>query len=123
MNPKTYVREQWDRCLAVALLILGLIALLVGWIGMSGTPYVALQLPYILSGGLLGIFLLGASVALWLSADLRDEWRELHGVRELLKQHVESGVAPVAGARALNVENRAIPVTSRYGLATGEPGA
>jgi hypothetical protein len=79
-----WLRVQWDRAAAFALLVLGLLALLLGWIGVSGTPHVADQLPYIISGGLLGIFLLGASAVLWLSADLRDEWVEIHQTRLLL---------------------------------------
>jgi hypothetical protein len=34
-------------------------------------------MPYVVSGGLVGIFLLGLGGVMWLSADLRDEWREL----------------------------------------------
>jgi hypothetical protein len=39
--------------------LLGLAALviLIGWIGVSGTPVVAKQIPYVVSGGLLGVFL------------------------------------------------------------------
>lgn len=96
-----YVREQWDRSLAALAFLGGLISLLLGWIGTSGTEYVADQIPYVVSGGLLGIFLLGAAAALWISADLRDEWRELHGVRTLLKQHLASGLAPAPGFGAI----------------------
>ena len=48
-----------------------------GWVGVSGTAYSAEQMPYVVGGGLVGIFLLGVAAVLWLSADLRDEWRTL----------------------------------------------
>lgn len=80
-----WMRVQWDRAAAIALAIGGLISLLVGWRGVSGTPHIAEQMPYLVSAGLLGLFLLGAAIALWISADLRDEWTQIGGVRQLLE--------------------------------------
>ena len=93
MDMTTWVRAQWDRVLAWALIAAGLVALLVGWIGVSGTPYLAEQLPYLVSAGMLGLFLLGLGATVWISADLRDEWRKLDEVAELLAEHrtVETG--------------------------------
>jgi hypothetical protein len=88
-----YIRTQWDRTGAAVCIVIGLLALLFGWIGTSNTPYVAKQLPYILSGGLTGIFFLGVGAVLWISADLRDEWREMHVVGDRLAR-LESGIAP-----------------------------
>lgn len=79
------VRAQWDRAGAVTAVLLGLLALLLGWIGTSNTEYVAGQMPYIVSGGLLGLFLLGVGAVLWLSADLRDEWRQLRVLAEEMR--------------------------------------
>lgn len=75
------VRVQWDRAGAVAVICVGVGFLIFGYIGVSGTGYVSKQMPFIISGGLGGIFLLGIGAMLWLSADLRDEWRELRGLR------------------------------------------
>jgi hypothetical protein len=86
MNPAKWLRLQWDRTLAWVLVAAGAIALIVGWIGVSGTAYSAEQLPYIISGGIGGIFLLGVGATLWLSADLRDEWRKLDRIEEALQQ-------------------------------------
>ena len=83
----TWVRAQWDRVLAWSLIAAGLIALLVGWIGVSWTPYLAEQLPYLVSAGMLGLFLLGLGATIWISADLRDEWRKLDEVADLLDEH------------------------------------
>jgi hypothetical protein len=64
----------------------GAIALIAGWVGVSGSAYAAGQLPYIISGGIGGIFLLGVGATLWLSADLRDEWRKLDSIEDTLRE-------------------------------------
>jgi uncharacterized membrane protein YfcA len=93
MGFMNWVRVQWDRAAALAAMLIGLLALLLGWIGVSGQAYVAKQLPYIISGALFGIFMIGVAAVLWLSADLRDEWRELRGIRlELRDQRVAKSV-------------------------------
>lgn len=77
MDILKYLRNQKDRVGSWVAIALGGIALTVGWFGVSGTPLPSEQLPYIISGGLGGFFLLGLGAVLWLSADLRDEWRKL----------------------------------------------
>lgn len=72
-----WLRYQWDRALAIVAILFGIVALLLGWLGASGTSHPAEQIPYVISGGLTGIFALGVGVMLWLSADLRDNWRKL----------------------------------------------
>ncbi|MFB9729540.1 hypothetical protein [Haloechinothrix salitolerans] len=73
----TRARTQWDRLLAIMFAIAGAVVLATGWFGVSGTAYPAEQMPYLISAGLGGLFLLGVSAVLWLSADLHDEWRKL----------------------------------------------
>jgi hypothetical protein len=68
---------QWDRAAAVVAGVLGLVALLLGWLGVSRSGLPAEQIPYLASGAVLGLFALGVAATLWLSADLRDEWRKL----------------------------------------------
>lgn len=82
-------RVQWDRALAVGATVLGFVMILVGWIGVSGTGYLAKQLPYFMSSAVGGIGLIGAGAVLWLSADLRDEWRELRQLRVLMSSQVK----------------------------------
>jgi len=86
----SWLRVQWDRVGAVAAALVGLAALGLGWIGVSGTPHIAAQLPYFISGGLVALFFLGLAVTLWLSADLRDEWRELRALRLMLAEPQEA---------------------------------
>jgi hypothetical protein len=94
MELMKWVRAQWDRAAAVTAVAVGALALLVGWVRISGELYPAAQLPYILSGGLGGLFLLGLGSTLWLSADLRDEWRELRRLRdELARDRLARDVA------------------------------
>lgn len=90
MDLMKLVRAQWDRTMAVGCILIGLLALLLGWLGTSGTEYVAGQMPYIVSGGLLGIFMLGLGAVLWLSADLRDEWRQLRNLGQQLHEEQQA---------------------------------
>lgn len=78
------LRTQWDRVAAGVAVGLGALALLIGWFGVSGSVFPAEQLPYILSGGLGGLALIAVGATLWLSADLRDEWTELHAIARQL---------------------------------------
>jgi hypothetical protein len=91
MELTTWVRAQWDRVLAWLLVAAGLVVLLIGWLGVSGTPYLAEQLPYLVSAGMLGLFLLGLGATVWISADLRDEWRKLDELTDVLTE-VRSGL-------------------------------
>lgn len=84
MSIATKARTQWDRLLGVASLVLGAVVLTVGWFGVSGTPFPAEQIPYIISAGLGGLFLLGCSAILLLSADLQDEWRKLDRIEQAI---------------------------------------
>lgn len=86
MDLMTRVSSQWDRSLALVAALAGAAVLIVGWIGVSGSAYPAEQLPYIISGGIGGLFLLGVSSALWLSADLHDEWRKLDRIEQAIRQ-------------------------------------
>jgi hypothetical protein len=56
--------------LAGVLVVVGAIVLIVGYSGIRGEADVALQLPYIVSGGLGGLFLLGMGVGLFLAGSL-----------------------------------------------------
>lgn len=75
---------QWDRAAAIVAVVAGLLALLLGWLGVSDQTLPAAQIPYLASGGLLGVFALGIAATLWLSADLRDEWRKLDDIHQAI---------------------------------------
>jgi hydrogenase/urease accessory protein HupE len=90
MNLFKYLRVQWDRAGAVVCAVAGIVALLIGYAGTSDTEYIAEQIPYVISGGLAAVVLFVAAGVLWLSADLRDEWRELAAQGDDLRAFLES---------------------------------
>lgn len=91
-----WARYHWDRLSAAVLAGFGVLALILGYVGVSGTVYPAEQLPYMISGGILGLFCLGAAGVLYISADMRDEWRKLDSIDEKLKE--------IAGTTTLETE-------------------
>ena len=86
MNLLDWARSQWDRVAAVTLFVAGVLAVFLGWLGVSRSAYEAESLPYILSGGFFGLLALGAGGILWLSADLRDEWRKLDSIEQAWRE-------------------------------------
>ena len=60
------------------------VVLILGYLGISDTPYVAEQLPYFISAGAVAVVLCAVAGMMWVSADLRDEWRELRALRQQL---------------------------------------
>jgi hypothetical protein len=92
MDFLTVLRTLADRVLAWVLIGAGALALLLGYLGVKDTAYVVEQLPYVISGGLLGLFLLGLGAVLLLSADLRDQWRALLDIRDDLASSRDAGL-------------------------------
>ena len=88
------LRNQWDRAAAVVLLAGGGLALLLGWLGVSSTVFTFRQIPFLISGGLVGVCLIVVAAAVWVSADLRDEWRKLDELEETLRE-IDLRSAPV----------------------------
>lgn len=100
-----WFRLAWDRAAALVLIALGVVALVMGWIGVSGEAFPAKQLPYLISGGIAGVFILGLGALCWLSADLRDEWTKLDRIEDALNRLADSGlVDPEALRRAQGAE-------------------
>jgi hypothetical protein len=113
-----WLRVQWDRALAVTLVTAGVLALVIGWTGISDEVFAARQLPYLLSGGIGGLFLLGAGATLWLSADLRDEWHQLRRIEERMAEGVAlPAPGPEAASQAHPPATR--PVNHQSPVATG----
>ena len=85
MSARTWLRAEWDRVAGFGLIALGGLLLLLGYLGVRGTPFTTEALAYIASGGLGGIFCLGLGVGLLLSADLHDEWLKLDRIEAALR--------------------------------------
>lgn len=100
LSPELAQRFRDPRVTAgIVLVVAGAIALFAGYWGVSGTVDPGRQLPYIISGGIGGLFLLGCGVACFFSselADLRLEQREsLTLVRELHAEIAKLNASPM----------------------------
>lgn len=93
------------------LLPLGVLLVLIGWLGTARTPLVFEQVPYVVSGGLLGLSLVVIGGFLYFSywqtlviRTLRDSQSELTAsllrIEGLLAVAAPSAAAPVSGAPA-----------------------
>ena len=100
---------QWDRASAWTCVLAGAITLFVGWMGVSETAFTAKQLPYIAGCGLGGLFLLGTGAMLWLSADLRDEWRKLDRIEQAIREQGVGILDQIDGAPDPTVAAPAAP--------------
>src|SRR5436853_572254 len=56
MKLGNWMRLAWDRAAAVVLMAAGAVALILGWDGVSGEAFPAKQLPYLISGGIAGVW-------------------------------------------------------------------
>lgn len=134
MEIRTFLRANWDRVLAVTLVLAGVVILIVGWIGVSGTGLVAEQNPYLISAGLGGIGLLVVGCTTWLSSDLQDEWRRLDAIEERLEmletappwsvEHptvpsvLSAGAVPNEGVASETPTRESVPVPAASGNTT-----
>ena len=110
MNLMKLCRNQWDRTIALVLVAAGFVALLVGWLAVSDTIFTFEQIPYVISGGLLGVGLIALGCASWVSADLRDDWRKMDRLE-----------AAVEALRSSQIEGAAIVLSDReQGADAGE---
>jgi protein-S-isoprenylcysteine O-methyltransferase Ste14 len=73
----SWFQGRWEKSAAVIAAAVGVILIVVGWIGVSGSSLTTEQLPYLASGAIGGLFVLGVGATLWLSSDLRDEYYKL----------------------------------------------
>ena len=75
--------------LALVAAIAGGVALLIGYFGVSGTLDPAKQLPYLISGGIGGLFLLGVAAALLFSSDLGATRADIARLQDSVEQLTE----------------------------------
>ena len=64
----------------------GIVALVLGWGGVSDAPVLSAQLPYIVSGGLIGLALLGVGLMLVMESALGRERSRLDRVEAAIRQ-------------------------------------
>ena len=118
----TILRSEWDRAAALAALVVAVAAMVNGWVGVSGTAYSAEQMPYVVGGGLVGIFLLGVAAVLWLSADLRDEWRKLADLDDRLGRLDGRPAAIVTATQPVAVPANGVVLRGEVPRAVGSAG-
>ena len=90
---------QWDRVGGLLVGLAGLGVLIAGCVGVSAAAGTRDQLSYLISGGVLGLFLLAVGCTLWLSADLRDAWRKV----DRLQTSVDTLTATLAVRPAVEI--------------------
>lgn len=78
------VKRQWRVVLGWSLVAIGIVLLVLGWIGVSGEPDVARQLSYLASGGLGGLTAAILGVGFLISEDLRSERSRLGRIEATL---------------------------------------
>jgi hypothetical protein len=79
-----WFQAQRDRVGGWGCVVVGGVMVISGWLSISATSVVSHQLPYLASGGIGGLFFLGAGFGLLIRADLHDEWRKLDRLESAL---------------------------------------
>lgn len=72
--------------LAWLLALGGAVALFLGWWGVSGTPLPGKQIPYLVSGGLVGVALLVLAAAAFATQDVRSQLAALQAVEQRVEE-------------------------------------
>ena len=72
-----FLRLHWRDVTGWSLIVLGAVAALLGWAGVSNKDIEPLQLPYLASGGIGGVILTAVGVGLLLAADIRRDRERL----------------------------------------------
>jgi hypothetical protein len=67
----------------------GVVALVLGWGGVSDAPVLSAQLPYIVSGGLIGLALLGVGLMLVMESAFGRERQRLEQVEAAIRERKE----------------------------------
>jgi hypothetical protein len=84
-----WIKNQSDRSLAIALMLLGLLSIYLGWRGVSNHVLPSEQIAYLASGAVFGLFALGLAATFWLSADMRDEWQKLDALADQVRRAID----------------------------------
>jgi hypothetical protein len=67
----------------------GVVALVLGWGGVSDAPVLSAQLPHIVSGGLIGLALLGVGLMLVMESAFGRERQRLEQVEAAIRERKE----------------------------------
>lgn len=92
-----WFRSRWEKSAALVAAIVGVVLLVAGWVGVSGSSLTTEQIPYLASGAVGGLFALGVAATLWLSGDLRDEYFKLDEIFGWMRGDDQPADADLAG--------------------------
>ena len=92
---RAFVARFWQFVLGATLVAGGIVAIVIGYLGASGTVHVGLQVPYLLSGGLLGLALVVFGSSLMVAHALGRQARLLRKLIDEVQELEALGVAPV----------------------------
>ena len=81
------------KALAAGLTIAGLIAVLVGYLGVRDESHIELQLPYLISGGLGGLVLMGLGALVLIQYQMRIQARRFAEMTDSLDEWKEQAIA------------------------------
>lgn len=87
------LRELGATALAGALIVAGLVCILLGYLGVRREEDIVLQLPYLASGGVLGLALIGLGAVLLIQEQMREQVRRAAEVTETLDEWKEQAMA------------------------------
>ena len=88
---REFVRENLRTLVALALVVVGVVFVILGWYGAANTNILTEQIPYLISGGLLGVALIIVAGLFASSASLERQNRELR--RDLVRALGSAGKA------------------------------
>jgi hypothetical protein len=97
------VRAEWERTLAWTLAVGAAVLLFVGYRNLAASPFAAVEVAHLITGGIGALVLLVASVGLLLTADLRDETDKLDRISARLGRSVSVSAGRPAPARIAGV--------------------
>jgi hypothetical protein len=85
------------KALAAALTVAGLVAVLVGYLGVRDESHIELQLPYLISGGLGGLVLMGLGALVLIQYQMRIQARRFAEMTDTLDEWKEQAIAELRG--------------------------
>ena len=85
------------KTLAAALTVAGLVAVLVGYLGVRDQSHIELQLPYLISGGLGGLVLMGLGALVLIQYQMRIQARRFAEMTDSLDEWKEQALAELRG--------------------------
>jgi len=85
------------KALAAALTVAGLVAVLVGYLGVRDESHIELQMPYLISGGLGGLVLLGLGALVLIQYQMRIQARRFAEMTDSLDEWKEQALAELRG--------------------------